>query len=316
MTGRNTFTLNPFYNGFTQTITEVVSASVTYTGYAQPGVVTSDRKWYISKTEIVGSTTYVSWALNGDFAVWDDRTTYFGSTPVPSFTNQLSCLFDGVNDYCTTDNTPLNQERDKPFTISAWIRPTNVTGTFGIVSNYNTSRVGKYLHIVNGRLAMYVSNSNTNAILLNTAAVCVPINLWTHVVCTYNGNELASGVKFYTNTINQATTVTQNNLSATTVSNQVLSVGAILFPTAQQFFAGYIDEVSLWEDVAMTPAEILELYNTGIPGNLAAHSQTSNLKQWWRMGDNDVYPTLADNKGTSDLTLINGLPSNIQAVVP
>jgi len=312
---RDTDTLNPYYEGFTQTITEVVSAAVTYTGYSTPSTPTSARKWYISKTEKVGGTTYVNWALDGDFAIWDDRTTYFGSTPVPSFTNQYSVLFDGVNDYCTGPVGPLNEERNIPVSISMWVKPT-AGATSALISTYNVARTGKYLGLnANGTALMYVSNASANAILVTTASVCVPVGQWTHVVMTYNGNQLASGVKIYTNTLNQVLVTNQNNLSGTTVSNQVPSVGAVLFPTATSFFPGSIDEVSLW-DKALTAAEIIELYNTGLPGNLATHSATANLTHWWRMGDNDTYPTLLDGRGTSDLTMINMLSSNIQAVVP
>lgn len=70
-------------------------------------------------------------------------------------------------------------------------------------------------------------------------------------------------------------------------------------------FNGKIDEVAIWSK-ALSSSEV-----TGISGSLTDLSQTasSDLKHWWRMGDNDngTGTTLTDQgSGAINATLING----------
>jgi hypothetical protein len=81
-------------------------------------------------------------------------------------------------------------------------------------------------------------------------------------------------------------------------------------------FEGWIDEVSYWGD-DFTDAEHLELFNSGDPMNLAAHSKAAFLLHWYRMGDGDTYPTILDQVGVADGTATMGLGAgSIQSVVP
>jgi hypothetical protein len=58
------------------TITEVVSPTLTYTGRALSGSLTSDTAWSISQTTVAGNITTVLRADGGAFSqIWDDRAT-------------------------------------------------------------------------------------------------------------------------------------------------------------------------------------------------------------------------------------------------
>ena len=83
-------------------------------------------------------------------------------------------------------------------------------------------------------------------------------------------------------------------------------------------FAGNLDEISIW-DVALTEAQLLGLYNSGAPTDLSKEAFESNLTTWWRMGDPSgqaSYPTIADSKGSLDLTMTNMVAANITTNVP
>lgn len=78
-------------------------------------------------------------------------------------------------------------------------------------------------------------------------------------------------------------------------------------------FPGEVDEVSLW-NVELTPAEILEIYNSGEPDNLTEHSRSSALWHWWKCGEDstvDNFPDLSGHVDAVNATLYNLNASNI-----
>ena len=70
------------------------------------------------------------------------------------------------------------------------------------------------------------------------------------------------------------------------------------------FWGGNVDEVSIWSS-ALSLAEVQEIYNSGDPTDLSNHSATAKLEHWWKMGDDDTFPTTTDSKGSNDGTMQN-----------
>ena len=93
--------------------------------------------------------------------------------------------------------------------------------------------------------------------------------------------------------------------------------------TGENFFSGNIDEGSVWNK-ALTSAELVAVYNSGVPidltQNSGAYVSSSNLQGWWRMGDPDgtsSFPTIADQSSNSnDGTMTNMASGDIVTVVP
>lgn len=83
----------------------------------------------------------------------------------------------------------------------------------------------------------------------------------------------------------------------------------------ESHFNGNIDEVSIW-DTNLTEEEVGEIYNDGVPANLAEHSKINNLVSLWRMGDGDTFPTLTDNQGGNDGTMVNAEITDVEIDVP
>ena len=91
----------------------------------------------------------------------------------------------------------------------------------------------------------------------------------------------------------------------------------------ENFFGGNIDEGSVW-NTALSGAELLAVYNSGIPINLLSNTgdyvSSSNLQGWWRMGDPDgtsAYPTIVDDSpNTNNGTMTNMSSSDIVTVIP
>ena len=98
---------------------------------------------------------------------------------------------------------------------------------------------------------------------------------------------------------------------------------ALADTTGENFFEGNIDEGSVWNK-ALTAAELLAIYNSGIPIELTSNSgdyvSSSNLQGWWRMGDpngTSSYPTIADDStNTNAGTMTNMASGDINTDVP
>ena len=93
----------------------------------------------------------------------------------------------------------------------------------------------------------------------------------------------------------------------------ILTVGGTT--EGNKSFKGSLDEVALWQGVDLRN-NISTIYNSGTASDLNNNGLTPPIT-WYRMGDNDTYPTLNDN-GTSgyNLTLINADPSDIVEDAP
>ena len=70
-----------------------------------------------------------------------------------------------------------------------------------------------------------------------------------------------------------------------------------------------MDEVSIYNRV-LSGAHITAIYNGG---DASVDLVTDGLtpSHWYRMGDEDTFPTITDNVGTFDLTMLNMVPANI-----
>ena len=74
----------------------------------------------------------------------------------------------------------------------------------------------------------------------------------------------------------------------------------------------------------MTSAELLSVYNLGVPINLLSNTgdyvSSSNLQGWWRMGDPNgalSYPTITDDSTNSnDGTMTNMTSADIEEETP
>tara|TARA_R110000737_G_scaffold37399_1_gene57178 strand:+ start:305 stop:538 length:234 start_codon:yes stop_codon:yes gene_type:complete len=64
-----------------------------------------------------------------------------------------------------------------------------------------------------------------------------------------------------------------------------------------------VDELAFWS--SDQSANIVDIYNSGVPFDLSTESPSN----WWRMGDEDTYPTLSDEVGGTALTM-NGMTSS------
>lgn len=235
------------------------------------------------------------------------------------FSNTLSTRFDGVDDYvnCGT-NSSLKFERTDSFSFSLWFNRGAINVYHILLSNMNATgnRRGYFLGINTSnevRVMLRTDTSNNNQRLGYTSTNTITDTNWHHIVFTYDGLTAQSSGKIYIDGVAE-TVVAEGGSSVTSiepsVSTPFLMSGLNTSPLLPA--NGSIDEVSVF-NTELSASDVSTIYNSGAPTDLTG---TSGLVSWWRMGDNDTYPTITDNQGSNDGTMTNMSAGNFITNVP
>ena len=227
----------------------------------------------------------------------DATLSKFGAS---AFANQYSVSFDGTDDYMTTDNSVLNFYNTGG-SISAWIKPSSVTGT-GTDPFKNRSIINKgnvYLSLnvdESGYPALYFYDGAVREVVATTQ---VSTSSWMHICATWS----TTGSSIYVNGTSEATS---SNTPANITSSQT---GATVYmgrtPTVWDYFGGLIDELAVF-NTELSSSNVSTIYNSGVPSDISALSPVN----WWRMGDNDggTGNTITDQgSGSNNTTLFNSI---------
>jgi len=226
----------------------------------------------------------------------------------PAFWNQPHANFDGVNDYVGMGNV-LDFERTDSFSISTWAKLH--TGDF--TTNVLVSKMANVIPFRGYLLWARGSGSLSRAIQFllrsshetptNVVSVVTPNNVWdvdewVHVVATYNGNSLASGVKIYIDSVNQVLDIEQDSLSNSTLNSNPFNIGSR--NDGGNPIDGQISDVRIYNDV-LTASEVTYLYTAGASGT---DPTDTNLVGHWKLDDR--YGTnVKDYAGVNDGTAYN-----------
>jgi hypothetical protein len=233
-----------------------------------------------------------------------------------SFTSGFSPYaldFDGANDYIDCGATPIVTG---VFTSSLWIkRSSTSSGAASQViigkDGQSSNRVFNVFMSLSGEIGFWVSETGTysSTYRINTSTLINDTN-WHNLIVINNGNNNNNQV-FIDGT--EASYVDQGT-GRTTLYNTTgaaTSIGSSQNSPTTYPFNGSISNASIW-DAALTPTQVSEIYNEGVPQNLNNHSAYSNLVSWWQLGSNtswvDPYWIALDEKGTN-----NGESQNVAA---
>jgi hypothetical protein len=220
------------------------------------------------------------------------RHTYYGA--FASFTNAFSTLFNGINQFLNFGNT-LAFERTNSFSFSLWVFP-NALGTIGFISKVAGNR-GYNLVYVSGNLRFQLGSGPGN--ILDVTFGALTNSVWQHVVITYNGTSVPSGLNCYVNGTIRSKTIITNALTGTVVTNANLQIAAS--NGGLNFFNGNVDEL-LCTNTELTLAQVLSIYNSGTPKNEIA---LTGLILYNRIGDNTSGATWISEVGVN-ATNVNG----------
>jgi len=87
----------------------------------------------------------------------------------------------------------------QPFTYSAWIKPASPDGAILTRLDDYIESQGHGLYLMNGKVRLHITHRFTDLGLRIETVEPVKLNEWQHVLATYDGKRLASGVRIYIN---------------------------------------------------------------------------------------------------------------------
>ncbi len=137
-------------------------------------------------------------------------------------------------------------ERDRPFSISAWVKP---EGAGAVLSKMNDGDAFRGVDILlggEGEIAVHmVSSWSDNAIKVVSASK-LAMGKWSHVGLTYDGSSKASGVTIYVNGRPTANgTVEVDALSGSIHTEEPLRIGR---RSASAFLKGQVSRVAFFDE--------------------------------------------------------------------
>ena len=214
--------------------------------------------------------------------------------------NTYSVDFDGTNDHATTATSVLNFYNTGG-SISAWIKPSSVTGT-QTSPHLNRSIISKanvYFGLNINEAGYPIIHFYDGAVREIVATTQVSTSSWMHICATWS----TTGSAIYVNGTSEATS---SNTPADIDSGQ--TAGNVYIGRTQNassdHFGGLIDELAVF-NTELSSSNVTSIYNSGTPDDISSFSPVN----WWRMGDNDsgTGTTITDQgSGGNDATLVNG----------
>ncbi len=255
----------------------------------------------------------------------------FGNTPdeivhppAISFLTK-SVNFDGVNDYAHVDPSPSALDPLGDFTIQCWIKPdldcslyariiqTPATGIDSVVTAYSLGLGGNdNLHETDSnafRLSFSVDDGVTETVRFTSEPVIVP-NIWTHVIAIWD--DVGTSITLYVNGVSQNLYPGQPVVYVG-VTNPGLVVGWHSPADINYIWKGNLCSLAIiMRTISTVEAESLAIRTI----NLLEHQIKDELESWWKLGDDDVFPTLEDSDSINHLTMVNMDAGDIVNDVP
>ena len=231
-------------------------------------------------------------------------------TNIPLPYSRKSLTFTAASSKYVDVGNNLSFERTNSFSISFWAKwSSSIASMFVAKCGEGTTFAGYQVDTdASGHVEFWMTDDYTGNNYLAVATTSTFNNgAWHHVCVSYSGTSLVSGVSIYVDGSLQSLTTLRNTLSSSIITTATLQFGGRSTSTAHQYLTGLLDEVSFY-NIALSSTQAAALYNSKLPTNLltVASPPPANLIGWWRMGDGDTYPTLADNStGGHNGTMIN-----------
>lgn len=208
-----------------------------------------------ASTNLVGR-----WQMNGnanDSTPYSNNGTVTGaSLTTDRFGSSNSAYsFNGTSNQISIPNPTPNfiSSNNAPFTISLWLRPTNLTtSTFRSIIGNETYNVSGFRFGLEswGQVIFWTGESGGNLVTPIGSTTNLSLNTWYHVAVTYDG----SVFKLYVNGNPEATSASGRTIKSNT-NNLVLAGGT----GGVDRFAGGMDDLRLWSRTLTAP-EIQAIY--------------------------------------------------------
>lgn len=221
-------------------------------------------------------------------------TYSFVISAYPAPASALNC--DGTNDYVSMAYNSSLSLNSGSFTIEYWAKPSLVDGNFHwVVSKSNTNTNLDYLIGLDATNKWRFTARNLAIDVLGTSVPVV--GTYYHVAGVFNGTTAL----LYVNGVLEASS---SSVGSSISNSSNLLIGARDAASPNQFFAGDIDEVRIW-NVARTQCEIKTYMNAEIPSTVSGLVANYHFNEGSSGLNNASVSTATDAAGTNDGTLYN-----------
>lgn len=174
--------------------------------------------------------------------------------------------FDGGDDVVTVSRSPVIDNMPA-LTVSAWIRPASLGGggKGRIVAKADGTGpvAGWHLHLTDTNQLQFRADYSTTDLDRVSSTNAVALNIWKHVVMTWDGTAVGTSVKFYVNGVETGYASTTNG-SGTRVDDRSSALLIGNNSTLARGFDGDIDDVRIYEGV-LTSGQVTTLFQAGPP---------------------------------------------------
>jgi hypothetical protein len=204
------------------------------------------------------------------------------------------------------------------WTISFWIKPSS-PGSGRVILYYgsNDTTNGGHLEVrLSSQNRLRVSYGSDNNHIRKTTSTAFTTGAWQHVCLTYNGGttgassgSLSDYYSRFSIFVDGSAVSTSNAHSnygwSGSVSGQNFRVGKLV--SGNYLNGDKLNEIAIWS--SDQSGAIADIYSTGATADLSDLSTAPT--HWWRMGDDDTYPTIQDNVGTAHFVMYNMTAADI-----
>ena len=226
--------------------------------------------------------------------------------------NSKSIHFDGVNDYLSVPNTVGTYDVDVPFSMCFWVKP-DASGEGNNRTLYYSggdNNHGIRLEITGNNEIKITSETDAGGRNKTFKTTLLTSEAWNHVVITYGGSGVFTGC--YVNGVKDVE-ILDGVVGSNADTGRVVYIGRA---DNGRYLVGSLDEITFWS-TELSQSDATNLYNGGVPNDISVLPDYVDFcDNHYRMGDNDIFPTIADNKGTDNLTMVNMDAGDIEDEVP
>lgn len=158
---------------------------------------------------------------------------------------------------------------DLPFSISmwVWIDSFSVANNALFVKRPTTGSTSEYYTFIGddtgqARILLH-SEGETGVFISRISDSVLSTDTWYHLVFTYDGSGLSSGIKIYINGSEDTTSDASSGTYVRMINSTELPQFFRLGTNNNTVHKGIIDEVGIWKNKELTLTEVSELYNSG-----------------------------------------------------
>ena len=232
------------------------------------------------------------------------KFTYYADAP--SYLNQYSMTFDGISKAVNCGNFE-ELDNSQYATISIWLKPNDLGSINRLCGKYRNAFFRLSVLQESNEITFVISNG-VSVRGITTSSQIVSTSTWYHICAVFDGTGAtnADRCKVYINGVSQP--LSFNGTIPTNIHDfkNTIQVPWWIGRTAGSGYTdGKLDENIVW-DYAFTPAQVIDLYNSGTPKDMSSTSPVHG----WRMGEGATFTTnwnVPDEFGANDGTSQNML---------